>query len=170
MADNETKEFNVEWGGKVMITLSNVELMREWTGNGVSENTILGLNSMSDLSHLSATISLLDVTEPESCRELGTKLKELVNLYSVDRVEKNEIPAIELMLRERYYGQGLPLIERLGAHVNRGFNILKNAKNSIEDLENITIFDILKEVPSLEKIFQKSIGITPIQTSIDNFI
>ena len=164
-------EFNISWGGaKVMISEPNVILMRDWIGKGNPEEKVIGINKLSDLGHLSAIISMLDFTEPTSCNKLDFNLKELMNLQTLDRVEKNEIPAIELMLRERYYNQGLPLIERLGAHLNRGFNLLKDAKKSIKEIDEITIFDILNEIPEYGNLFQKSVGITPIQTSIDNFI
>ena len=165
------EEFNISWGGaKVMITEPNVIIMREWIGKGNPKQKIIGVNKLSDMSHLSAMISLLDLEEPTSCNEFESNIKELINLQTLDRVEKNEIPAIELMLRERYQDQELALIERLGAHVNRGFETLKSAKELVGEEDEITIFDILNKISNFENLFQKSIGITPIKTSIDNFI
>ena len=112
------EEFNISWGGaKVMITEPNVIIMREWIGKGNPKQKIIGVNKLSDMSHLSAMISLLDLEEPTSCNEFESNIKELINLQTLDRVEKNEIPAIELMLRERYQDQELALIERSGKSV-----------------------------------------------------
>jgi hypothetical protein len=168
--DNSRSSYKSVWGGnKVLVKASTIDMMRAWVS--INESTehlpIIGLNNLTQLIHIAASLSIVDDAEPSSLKTGKESTIVVAQIQALDRVMKNEIAAVELLLKERYDGEDVVLVERLSAHVQRGVDLLAEALKQL-DLKEVTILDLLHVLAPTT--FDAPIGITPAQNTLDEFI
>jgi len=170
VSGNLELSFKNVWGGnKVIVRKSTTVQMRAWAGlvDSPDHAAILGTGNLIELVHIATVLSISDKSEPDSLKSGSEGTKEIANMQSLDRVAKNEIAAIELLLKERYDGQDVVLIERLSAHVQRGVDSLEATRQELA-LEEVTILDLLQAISP--DTFEAPVGITPVHNTLDEFI
>jgi len=169
--DDTEPNFTAEWGtNRLIVPVETLEVLRGWANShkqDSSERAITGTTTQVDLVHLTATLSLLIEEEPDI--DADARTKAICTIDSIDRVDRNEIPAVKLLLKERYDGQDILLAERLSAHVVRGTELLSSALDECE-MESPTLLDMLTAQPEAEAMFAAVQGISPAQNTLEDFI
>ena len=174
MSTEDNEELGVEggtifkqvWGGnKIRVQQKTREVMRGWAGILEEHPTIIGVGDMTHLIHLATVLSLEEEDEPPSLNDLEEKVEIIANIQAIDRIQQNEIHAIELLLKSRYNDSDVSLIERFSAHLQRGMDKLQQSMKKLVE-PDVTILDILKETSP--QLFKDIKGITPIQSTFDD--